>query len=80
MENIKFGALRGKIVEKYGNMAEFSRALGKDRRTVSAKLNGRVGFTTKDLAAWSKMLDIPVDDWGRYFFAPGIKETLIDAK
>lgn len=75
MKAIKYGALRGRIVEKYGSLTSFANAIGKDRRVVSAKLTGTTSITTRDIASWMTLLDISVDDVGRYFFAQQIKES-----
>ena len=67
--NFKYNKLRGRIVEKFGSQAEFSREIGQSEQIVTAKLAGRSSFTQDNIIKWSKALDIDQNDIGSYFFA-----------
>ena len=69
MQQFKYRKLRGKIIEKYGSLGEFSNALQQSFVTISNKMNGKTGFSQDDIIRWSKLLDIDLDDAGAYFFA-----------
>lgn len=60
--------LRGRIVEKFGTMTAFSKALGIAVQTVSAKLSGDMGITKEDVYTWSEVLDIDHNEVWAYFF------------
>lgn len=68
-----YSKLRGRIIEKFGTIGAFSDALGATIQTVSAKLNGKSGFSQDDMIAWGELLDIPSADFGIYFFTPKVK-------
>lgn len=67
--NFKYNKLRGRIVEKFGSQAEFSKEIGQSEQIVTAKLAGRSSFTQDNIIKWSKALDIDQNDIGSYFFA-----------
>lgn len=50
--------LRGKIVEVYGTMSNFAKAMGYSERTVSLKINGKVDFSQSDIGKNSKPLGV----------------------
>ena len=60
--------LRGRIIEKYGSISAFAEEIGVSMVTVSNKLNGKKGFSQKDIILWCDKLDINVADIGLYFF------------
>ena len=69
MANVmKFAKLRGRIREKFGTEAAFAKALGVSVQIVSRKLNGNCQFKTRDIEKWCKVLEIPLEDAGLYFF------------
>ena len=63
-----YGVLREKIKKKFGSIGAFAYAMGKDRSTVSQKLNGLVPWTQDDIETACKLLDIPAIDIPKYFF------------
>lgn len=63
-----FRKLRGKIIEKYGSIENFSKAYGKSKQAVSMKLNNKIAISSEDIIKMSKMLDINRDEIGDYFF------------
>lgn len=65
----KYRKLRGKIVEKYGTMGEFSKVLGISDVSLSRKMNGIVAFSHNDIVKWCGLLDIEQSEIGEYFFS-----------
>lgn len=63
-----YNKLRGRIVEKYGSQSNFSEKFEVSENTMSLKLNNKVRFTSDDIVKASRMLDIPPDEVGVYFF------------
>lgn len=63
-----YSKLRGRIVEKFGNISQFSKELKITRTSVNMKLNNRMNFTRSDMIEWSRLLDIPKEELGCYFF------------
>ena len=43
--DIKYPKLRGRIIEKYGNMKKFSERVGISETAMSLKMTGKRGFT-----------------------------------
>jgi len=60
--------LRGRIVEKYGTLRNFAKELNTTEATLSLKLSGKTRFQYEDIERFSKLLDIPKDEYGAYFF------------
>ncbi len=63
-----FKKLRGKMIEKYGTQADFAKAYGVSNTTLSCKMQNKRPFTTRDILKMVKMLDIPKEEVGVYFF------------
>ena len=66
--NRTYGKLREEIKKKFPTIEAFSSALNRDRSTISAKLNGKVAWTQKDIEDTCKLLDIPMTSVSEYFF------------
>lgn len=64
-----YNKLRGRIVEKFGSISAFSKALGILPQATSRKLHGKAAFTIDDIEKWSKLLDISREEYGLYYFA-----------
>lgn len=64
----KYKKLRGRIVEKYGSLKNFSKNLDISEVSVSKKMNGRTGFSQEDMDEWAKKLEIPLVEYGEYLF------------
>lgn len=64
-----YNKLKGRIVEKYGTQANFADVLGISNNSISKKLNCKTGFSQSDINKWAELLDIPVSEYGVYFFA-----------
>jgi hypothetical protein len=60
--------LRGKIVEVYGTMSNFAKAMGYSERTVSLKINGKVDFSQSDIVKIVSLLGLQDKDIPVYFF------------
>ena len=77
-----FRKLKGRIVEICGSQKEFAKAVGLTPTTVSYKLNGKKSFTYGDIVKWCEVLQIGIDEIGRYFFTslPKAKEGPGDGK
>ena len=63
-----YGELREKIRKKFGTIGAFADAMGKDRSTVSQKLNGLVSWTQNEMESASELLEFPKSDIPKYFF------------
>lgn len=63
-----YGKLREKIKAKFGTIGAFAKALGKDRSSVSNKLNGIAPWTAADIEDACKLLDISIEEVHEYFF------------
>lgn len=61
--------LKARIIEKYGSQAEFAKVIGVSETTVSNKMSERTQFSKDDMLTWGEALDIPVGEFGNYFFA-----------
>jgi len=64
--------LRGRITEKYGNISNFSKAYDISKNALSQKLNNKMRFTSDDIVKICKMLEIPKEEIGLYFFTPKV--------
>lgn len=64
-----YNKLLGRIVEKFGTQSRFADAMELSERTVSLKLNGRIGWKQTEIAKACEVLDIDIQDICQYFFA-----------
>lgn len=64
-----YAKLLGRIVEKVGTQSNFADEMGLSERTVSLKLNGKVGWKQNEIAKACEVLDIKDEDIPAYFFA-----------
>ena len=60
--------LRGRIREKFGTQAEFSRNIGLSEVSVSNKLNNVVDWGQDEMESSIVALEIPFSDIHSYFF------------
>ncbi len=63
-----FMKLRGKIVEVFGSIRDFSKVLGISEQSLVAKLNARTPFKQSEIVQWCNLLGIPKDQIHEYFF------------
>ena len=71
-----YNKLLGRIVEKCGTQSRFAEAMGLSERSVSLKLNGKVGWKQKEIVKACEVLDISTDDLCKYFFALCVQNDL----
>lgn len=64
--------LRGRIVEKYGTISNFSDSVGRNRSSVSMILNGKAEMDRQDIVLFCSALDIKDREIGDYFFTPEV--------
>lgn len=67
--NYNYSKLLGRIRERGITQEQLATAIGKNKGTLSAKLNGHVPFTSKEIDDISRVLDISNNEIGEYFFA-----------
>lgn len=63
-----YSKLLGRITEKYGSQANFAGAMGLSERSLSLKLNGKVGWKQAEIAKACTLLDLTGADIPEYFF------------
>lgn len=63
-----YGKLREKIKNVFGTIGKFANAMGKDRSTISNKLNGLAAWGQDEIEKSCKLLDISIDEVTNYFF------------
>ena len=63
-----YSKLRGRIRECGFTQKQLAEAIGINKSSLSAKLNGQFAFTTNEVLAISKVLNIPLNEIGEYFF------------
>ncbi len=64
----EYSKLLGRITEKFGTQAKFAEAMGLSERSLSLKLNGRVGFKQSEITKACQLLDISGAEITSYFF------------
>ena len=64
-----YSKLLGRMKECGITQGRLAREIGKDKSTLSVKLNGKYAFTTKEIDDICKVLDISNNEIGDYFFA-----------
>lgn len=67
--------LRGRIREKFGTQAEFSRNIGLSEVSVSNKLNNVVDWGQDEMESAIVALDIPFSDIHSYFLLIRLRKT-----
>ena len=67
MERV-YSKLIGRIAEKVGTQSEFAVRIGLSERSVSLKLNGKVGWKQEEIVKACTVLDIPATSLPDYFF------------
>lgn len=64
-----YAKLLGRIVEKVGTQSKFADKMGLSERTISLKLNGKVGWKQCEIAKACDVLGIQDHEIPAYFFA-----------
>lgn len=70
--------LRGRIREKFGTQAEFSRNIGLSEVSVSNKLNNVVDWGQDEMESAIVALEIPFSDIHSYFFTHLVEKNSIE--
>ena len=60
--------LRGRIVERFGTIDNFSKAVGRNRSSISRMLNEKAPMDRGDIFLFHTALGIGNDEIGDYFF------------
>lgn len=68
-----FSRLSGKIVEKYGTQYNFAIAIGLSERSLSLKLNNRVGWRDEEIERAVQLLGLDINDIPAYFFTKAVQ-------
>ena len=63
-----YDKLRGRIVEKFRTIQNFSEHLSISRTALNSKLMNQTAISREDIVEWSLLLDIEPKDYGVYFF------------
>jgi len=63
-----YAKLAGKIVEKFDTQANFAEAMCLSERSISLKLNGKVGWKQAEIIEVCKLLEIEHSQIPDYFF------------
>ena len=63
-----FGKLRERIKAVYGTQQAFADAMGMNKATLNAKLNGKAVWTVTEIDKACHLLNIPTNDIVEYFF------------
>ena len=67
-----FSELRGRIVAKYGNGKALAGAVGISEAQLSDRLNNKVAFKPDEIPRLCGLLEIAVEEIGKYFFTPKV--------
>lgn len=75
MNSYDYRKLRGRIKEKYGTQAEFSKKIGLSEVSVSNKLNNLVDWDQEEIENVIIALEIPFTDIHAYFFTHTVEKN-----
>ena len=64
-----YSKLLGRIRERGLTQEQLAKELGKNKSTISAKLNNQFSFTQDEMDDICRILEIPNDEIPEYFFA-----------
>ena len=64
----KYGMLRERIQTVFGTQQAFADVMKLNRASMSAKLNGKADWTSKEIEKACVLLDISMVDMPNYFF------------
>lgn len=70
-----YAKLNGKIVEKCGTQAVFSKRMGLSERTISLKLNNKVAFKQPEIQKALPILGLTESDIQAYFFTLKVQDN-----
>ena len=72
---IEYGKLLGRIKEKGFTQEQLANRVGMTPGTMSTKLNNQAYFKQREIVAISDVLDIPISEYGEYFFTQKVREN-----
>lgn len=72
---MKNNRLRGRIIEKYGSIREFAKAVNVCQSTMSFLLNGKAVWRGDKMETAIKLLEIPNDEIAFYFFPESVGDS-----
>ena len=64
----EYGALFGKIREKFGTQTNFAQAMGMSTRSMSLKMTSKRSWKQSEIVTAASLLDIEAKDIPMYFF------------
>lgn len=70
-----YSKLNGRVVEKCGTQAVFSKKMGISEVTISKKMNNRIPWKQPEMQKAAKILDFPENEIPAYFFVKRVKQT-----
>lgn len=68
-----YSKLQGRIVEKFGSNYNFAIKMELSERTISFKLNNKVGFKQNEITKACELLNIPSSRIKDYFFTKKVQ-------
>lgn len=68
-----YNKLKGRIVEKLGNVLTFGEKMGISKTALYLKLNGKYDFTQEEIYKAMEVLEIKPEDLHLYFFTVKIE-------
>lgn len=68
MQKFNYSKLRGRIVEVYGTLLEFSAAMDIANNTICKKMNGKAHWTQPEIVKACGLLGIDLNEVTAYFF------------
>lgn len=70
-----FRKLRGRIVEKFGSIRKFANVINITAASIYNKLAAKTEFSRVDILNWSRVLEIPIDSIGEFFFTDDVEKS-----
>lgn len=67
-QTFDYSKLRGRIVEKFGLLSSFARAMGCSDGTLSSKLAGKTFFNAEEIVKACRLLGVGLEEVSDYFF------------
>ena len=72
---MSYAKLKGRIIEVFGSQGAFAKALGISSVSLSKRLNGRLEWTSSEIAKSCELLGVPLEQNVEYFFTRKVKES-----
>lgn len=67
-----YSELSGRIIAKYRTRKRYAKAAEMPESSLSMKLNNKTPWSSPEMYTAIKLLDIPPEKLGRYFFTPKV--------